>query len=977
MAERKFKFVSPGVFVQEIDNSFIPALPGDVGPVIVGRTDRGPGMRPVKVNSFSEFIEYFGNPVPPGGLGENADVFRYNTFSAPTYAAYAAQAYLRNGSTATIVRVLGEHHADKTGASTATAGWRVETLGQTGEEAQQVGGAFGLFLIDSGSFNSTTTTPMTGGLAAIWYSDSAQVALTGTTRDARTIIGTNTMFQSLGGSNEFKAVIMSGSKGAIEEIGFNFDPDSDKFIRKVFNTNPALTNTAITDSESQKKYWLGESYEQFIDHQIVSGSTAGAVYGTIFRLEDAANGINGGGFKISKKNARSGWIFSQDMGTNPANFNPAVGATTQKLFQFHSREGGTWANGNIKISVQEIKDSTNDSNPYGTFTVVVRRGQDTDNAVQVLEKYPNCNLNPNSENYIARKIGDKYVLWDDTQRRNREYGSYDNNSKYIRVEMNTDVDAGFTDPDHVPFGFYGPPRFRGFQAMSGSTGSFIADSTTDAGFSSHTFAGMATTASLTASSGHGPVRAFLDTGLGTYGAGSDWNFTGTFHFPKLALRKNAFDGNLSDPTEAYWGITTDRKDSTRFDPSVLDLCKPLPEDQSNASLGTTKEYSFVFTLDDLKLTGSQGLNAHYVSGSRASNSSLTAQSGTYQTVLDKGYDRFTLPMFGGFDGFDIKEADPIRNSLLSDVSERTSYSFNSVKRAIDAAADPEVVEMNLMALPGITNTTLSEHMLHICEDRADALAVIDLPSVYTPKYEGTSYNSFASRLGDVDSVVTALKNRGLNSSYGCTYYPWVQIRDTINGSIVWVPPSVAALGTFASSEKKSELWFAPAGFNRGGLTVGSAGVPVTNVTEKLRQKDRDKLYAANINPIASFPAEGIVIFGQKTLQVTPSALDRINVRRLLIYLKREISRMANQVLFEQNVQVTWNSFLSMVNPFLKSVKARLGLTDFKVVLDETTTTPDLVDRNILYAKIFLKPARSIEFIALDFVITRTGAAFED
>jgi phage tail sheath protein FI len=180
-----------------------------------------------------------------------------------------------------------------------------------------------------------------------------------------------------------------------------------------------------------------------------------------------------------------------------------------------------------------------------------------------------------------------------------------------------------------------------------------------------------------------------------------------------------------------------------------------------------------------------------------------------------------------------------------------------------------------------------------------------------------------------------------------------------------------------SSETKSELWFAPAGFTRGGLTEGSAGLPVLSVRERLTSKERDKLYDANINPIATFPAEGIVIFGQKTLQVTPSALDRINVRRLMVFVKKEISRMAATVLFDQNVQRTWNRFLGKVNPFLRSVQARLGLMDFKVVLDETTTTPDLIDRNIMYAKIFLKPAKAIEFIAIDFVITDSGASFED
>ena len=154
-------------------------------------------------------------------------------------------------------------------------------------------------------------------------------------------------------------------------------------------------------------------------------------------------------------------------------------------------------------------------------------------------------------------------------------------------------------------------------------------------------------------------------------------------------------------------------------------------------------------------------------------------------------------------------------------------------------------------------------------------------------------------------------------------------------------------------------------------------MPVIQTRERLTSKNRDDLYEANINPIATFPAEGIVIFGQKTLQVTPSALDRINVRRLMIFVKKEISRIASTILFDQNVPATWNRFLSKVNPFLQSVQSRLGLTDYRVILDESTTTPELVDRNILYAKIFLKPARAIEFIALDFVITNTGARFED
>jgi uncharacterized protein len=205
----------------------------------------------------------------------------------------------------------------------------------------------------------------------------------------------------------------------------------------------------------------------------------------------------------------------------------------------------------------------------------------------------------------------------------------------------------------------------------------------------------------------------------------------------------------------------------------------------------------------------------------------------------------------------------------------------------------------------------------------------------------------------------------------------VQIRDTENSAILWAPPSVAVLGTMASSERKTELWFAPAGFSRGGLTNGAAGLPVVGVRERLRREDRDKLYEANINPIAKFPAEGIVIWGQKTLQVTASALDRVNVRRLMIYIKKEISRMAARTVFDQNVPATWNRFKGKAQPFLDSIKARFGLYNAEVILDESTTTPELIDRNIIYAIVKLRPTKTAEFFAIDFNITNDGASFAD
>ena len=256
------------------------------------------------------------------------------------------------------------------------------------------------------------------------------------------------------------------------------------------------------------------------------------------------------------------------------------------------------------------------------------------------------------------------------------------------------------------------------------------------------------------------------------------------------------------------------------------------------------------------------------------------------------------------------------------------------------------------------------------------MAVIDLVGDYTPSYE--SRDSQSTRLGSVSDTISNIKNRQINSSYAAAYYPAVQIQDNLNnGERIWVPSSVAGLGAMAQSEARSELWFAPAGFNRGGLgnLGGRSGPRVIQARQRLDSSERDKLYEVNINPIATFPNEGVVIFGQKTLQQTPSALDRINVRRLMIYLKAEISKVARVILFDNNVRSTWARFTSQAEPILSDVKSKFGLTDYRLVLDSSTTTADLIDRNIMYAKVFLKPARAIEYIAIDFVITRTGADF--
>ena len=336
----------------------------------------------------------------------------------------------------------------------------------------------------------------------------------------------------------------------------------------------------------------------------------------------------------------------------------------------------------------------------------------------------------------------------------------------------------------------------------------------------------------------------------------------------------------------------------------------------------------------------------------------------------------TTLFFGGTDGFDITQSDPLANGAIAANNKENSYEYNTIERAINIVKNPEEVAYNVVAIPGLNNESLNTKLIANTAERADALAVIEYEGSYVPPHE-YRYGGDSESNGNVSTYITNRKSAATNSSYAATYFPWVKVRDNINSTDLWVPASVAALGAMSYTDRIQAPWFAPAGFNRGGLSSGISGLPVVSTALKLFKDDRDDLYEVGINPIATFPNEGIVIFGQKTLQIQRSALDRINVRRLMVFLKRGISRIANGVLFEPNVPDTWNNFKNQAIPFLNDVKTRFGLTDYKLVLDETTTTPDLIDQNILYAKLFIKPARAIEFIALDFIITNTGASFDD
>ena len=1008
MSVKNFKFVSPGVFINEIDNSFIPKSADAIGPVVIGRAQRGLAMQPIKVDSYSKFVEMFGDSVPGNGGG---DVYRNGNLQSPMYGTYAARAFLRsNVAPLTYIRLLGqETTAGGTAGNDASAGWKTtNNLGNLGSygtnkgggSTATAGGAFGLWVFPSGS-GTTMTDPPTlvtpgqaggisgrqasaGVLAAVWYLNSGSIMLSGAVRGlGGTVLSGAAVCIGMDSSKLFTTVHVDAS-GNKHTVKFGFDDNSDTFIRNRFNTNPQLLNTSGTFYARQENILLGETYEQNVRNYRFSGSSLsdtqmqGVIYG-IALSGTVATGPHNMKNQPSRE-AVAGWFIGQDLSGTPANYKPAQ---QQKLFRLKGRGHGEWLHKNIKVSISQVRHSTSTTTKYGTFSVVLRSVLDTDNNVIVMERFDNCTLDPTSPNYIARVIGDKYTKWDANERRLKSYGTYDNNSKFVYVEMDQAIDIGAPDDRYLPFGYFGPPGFTPILSASGKPGG--------ANYPSAKFIAMSGAIS------NAPSLAFSTLAPGnpgTFMSGGLWSaadeaigLTASLYYPVDRLRLSASDGGLSDATNAYFGFAITRASgSTRPDGSVSDSHRlpyanfaddPLsatPPLKNPSDIAGVDAWTYVFSLDDVRIDGNG--RYFYESGSRAAE--LSATTSSYENVLNAQYNRFTAPFWGGFDGFDIQKPDPLYNAGMgTSVTEDTSYAYHTYRRAIDTVADPEMVDMNLLTAPGLTNDNLTGHMIDVCEERGDAMALIDLANVYIPSAEAYKNNK-QERIGTTPvNAATALRNRRIDSSYGCTFYPWVQTRDENNGSLLWIPPTVAMLGVLGSSEAKSQVWFAPAGFNRGGLTDGAAGIPITSVTERLTSKDRDTLYESRINPIASFPSSGIVVFGQKTLQERQSALDRINVRRLVIYLKKQISILSTQVLFEQNVQATWTRFKGLIEPFLANTKVQFGITDYRLILDESTTTPDLIDQNIMYAKIMVKPARAIEFIAIDFVIASTGASFDD
>ena len=693
--------------------------------------------------------------------------------------------------------------------------------------------------------------------------------------DVASATGASLLSTSISASDFTLEVDTTNNGTRAKTYNLSFDSSSANYITKVFSENPQDTSQPL---------YVYSNFQNTSNLLVATGSHVADVV-TIQSGSDE-------NFSFDFKPAHTPILQSQLRN----------GARTN-LFRVATTAHGTNQNTLYRVGVSNIKPATDVAgSDYGSFDIQVivnNPGQNDDGIV--LENFSNLNLDPDSDNYVVRRIGDRFITIDSNGKLTTN-GDYPNQSSYIRIsgptitstttEISSLKDLEAIPEELVPMGFAAPIQ----TSVIDVTSSIPSGSTVAAAYPSASY-------------------------LGTTGSLAQLNERGTY------------DQN------AYYGFDFNSIDSQQ-------LLAPLP-DGATAGSNVTMSLENAFGND-----GASVLGAQYSAG----NNPLSLSGSDFRQL------KFQVPFQGGFDGTNpakaIKSGVDIAstNTQGFDLSTATSNGTTAFKRAINAVSNPDEFDINLLAIPGVIHQlhpSVTNHAIDKIEDRADAFFILD----------GSKYGRTIQ--GAIDDVKT------IDSNYVATYYPWVKILDENKNKPTWVPPSVVLPGVYANNDRIGQEWFAPAGLNRGGLT------DVLEAQTRLTNLERDDLYENRVNPIATFPGQGVVVFGQKTLQGKPSALDRINVRRLLINLRKFIASSSRFLVFEQNTTALRNRFLNIVNPFLEEVQANSGLTAFRVVMDDSNNTPDVVDRNQLVGQIFIQPTRTAEFIVLDFVVQPTGAAFPE
>ena len=1032
MAEATFR--SPGVFTNEIDLSGpLDQLPTGIPAGIIGTADSGPAFVPVTLAVMSDFIAKF---------GKNADASKFGPM--------AVNEWLRNATSVTYLRVLGVGDGLK---GNATSGIVTRAGFVVGNELTQENGLIGnnayandggdlgraWFLVSLMSQSAGSTVFSDAGMTALGTSNAVPIIrgillapsgvlplLSGThtsgsqppgtdfnTPTAATLGRINQIGASGGprgfltgsvnvsGSNSDFVLLLNGHKGTGANprvITASLDPEKSNYFANILNKDASqlevaghylyshydiLTAEAVTTGSgvvTDPSVRLDNTKSELLEDCVflLTGSTA--------RNAGAAGTPNYEGFQDRYDRSVSPFVISQD-GTSIFR----ILAIDDGQIRHKNSDPGTPFNNNYKISIRNINKSTSTKDLYGTFDLLVRDFYDTDDDVIAWESYMGLSLDPNSDRFISRVIGDLNVFFDfdknEAEQKLVVQGSFPNRSNLVRVEMSPDFIADNVPAGALPVGFRGPRHL----VTSGST--------------------MLANLGDTGAAPGEPSNVFV--------TGAHYIRTGIAHetteLPLPMRRTIILGGSGSDAARAssdlMWGVQFEKKTSLGQpnlsklpNPSIAAMTAYLPnfrKDIANVLTGNNPGQAnlngSVLDCDLFNKNKFTLMNLEIVTGSNGKVNPTTAvhwryvrdgditpdparKSRALSVVTDFGdaalktYLKFSFFVQGGFDGVNVFNKDKLNmtnNAIIREMADTTgeaqenSATVRAYTKALDVMGSTSEVDIQLLSVPGIRAPVITNEAILTVEDRFDAMLIMDIE-------ERDNLNNVITssvQQPHVLNTTTAMTDRNLDSSFAAAYFPnvTVQHQQTTVG-LAPVPPSVAVLGAFALNDKLAHPWFAPAGFNRGVLSSA------TEANVLLNRGNLDVLYSADINPLTSFPGRtGVVVFGQKTLQQAQSALDRVNVRRLLIDIRRSVRGIANRLLFEPNRESTLERFSAAVNPVLQRVQSLQGVDRFKVVIDTTTTTQADVENNTIRGKIFVQPTRAVEFVSLDFVVTNAGA----
>jgi len=1021
MSEQVFR--SPNFYEREIDLS-APAVGGPIGTPagVIGPANKGPAFVPVTVANFGEFIDVFGD------------------LDTKYFGPYAVNEFLKNRASLTYLRVLGagsnesltdfENTLNKgtvknagfsLGGAVALADNRHTKVVQflAAQHTLSTNEAYGMpMFTDNSSFpgvsagsevNLIRGLVMLPNTAKMYVLNGTEAAPVGT---SIATIDDQAQAKLVNGSPKIKVVISSSlgatyandeGKAGVKILTASFDPSSDDYFAKILNTDPDKFYTqqhflaADFAVDAQVAEVAADNYVAMLSGSALTDSSSGdtsLTYREIF-----------GAYNTRFKSPTTSMFISQPFGK-----------TEYDLFRIEALDDGAYANKLYKISITSVKASADSTNRYGTFNLQIRGWKDSDMNPVVIEQFTNCSLDPDSDNYIAKLIGDRKVYYhfdaiDPRERRLIAQGKYPNNSKYVRVIMDEKVEKKLIPDTALPFGFHGPSLLKtnnsnnALASLAAGAGRLGGAGISDANIAGSVIPpipyrykvtrGEVSTTSAVAGA---PGTKEVTLPALYWGVKFERNATSLDNDvlnPNVITEKN----NLIDSLTSFMGIekldalhtgsSIDSFNNNKFTLARVALRNTSTTDVTGSAAAHMKEAAYLRNAvpDSNNYSVSDG-----VISNRVTLATLLAKTSAASYNRFSQFAKFTTFMYGGFDGVNYLDRDARRLNdksvsfdadSLSTGGAASSYTASgfgtavagtgksnngvaSYNAAVDIMTDPFAVGINVLAIPGIREPYINDLTSKKVRDYGLALHLLDIPS-----YNDDGYRLYddSTQKPSVKETVDAFDDRAIDNNYAATYFPDVYVDDATNVRRVKVPATVAALGALGFNDRVSYPWFAPAGFNRAALDF------VTNVAVRLNVADRDLMYDSRINPIATFPRLGFVIWGQKTLQVSKSALDRVNVRRLLLEVKRIIIGIANRIVFEQNTPAVRNRFVADSVFQLGLIQSQAGIEAFQVVMNETNNTQEDIDLNRLNGRIVIVPTRSIEYIAIDFIVTNAGVQF--